>query len=132
MTDRCCVLRDEVLVGPWSAATIQDVLDSHVVSPTEGITVVSANISGNVRMTVLVAVVNVGAAVILNIFSRPVNAVVKALPLELAVLLGWGVPSATVAVVARRWWSLRGTVLRQQHARSTENSECKCGYCESS
>jgi len=125
-------LRDEVLVGPWSAATIQDVLNSHIVSATEGITVVSANISGDVRVTEFVTVVDVGTPVILNIFSRAFNAIVKALSLELAVLLGWGVPSATVTVVARRWWSLRGAVLRQQHARSTEECECKCRYCESS
>lgn len=70
-----------------------------VVSGTESIPVVLAKIVCDVGMTVLFAILNVGRAVILEVFARALDSVVESLALRLAELGGRRIPIVIVAMV---------------------------------
>jgi hypothetical protein len=83
------------LVGPRTTrATAEYVLHGHVVSATEPIAIVPANTRWHIRMAEFIAVIYVWATMIIDILSCSFNAIVKALALYIAELLGRLIPSA--------------------------------------
>ena len=61
-----------------------EVLPGYVIAAAEAFAVVFARACGDVRMTELVAVVHIGRTMIVEVFARTLDAIVKALPLNLA------------------------------------------------
>jgi hypothetical protein len=78
---------------------VPEVLDSGVVTATEGGSVGVAICMVDMRMTILIAVVHVGHPVVVEVLSGALNAVGKAATFYLVVLSGWSVPSGSVVVV---------------------------------
>lgn len=99
------------LVAAWTTAIAPGVLDTEAISAAECVAVVTADVAGDAWIAVLVAIVDVGTATVFEVLTSALETVLKAATLEVAVLAGWGVPTAGTLAVSGRRWSLGPTVL---------------------
>src|ERR1700759_964508 len=96
------------------------------IAATEAFTIVVPCARRDVRMTVLITVVYVGPAVIVEVFTCSLDAVVVALALNVAELLGRNVPTSWSLSVGRC-----GRAVGLSHCETGRGeSEKECRYCK--
>jgi hypothetical protein len=74
------------------------VAHGHVVAASEAFLVVFSSAGRDVRMTILFSIVDIGHAVIVEVFAGAFDAVVKALALDFAKLRRWSIPPVSVVI----------------------------------
>jgi hypothetical protein len=86
------------------------VIDSELIAAAEAFAIILAQFARDTRVTKLVAIVRVWAAVVLHVLAGSVHAVLKATALDLAELVGNCIPAVVIVVatiriviVHRRW-----------------------------
>ncbi len=107
-----------------------DVLNAHIVTPPETFPVRMASPARNIRMAELITIVHIRSAMIVEVPSCPLNAVVKALTMHLVLeILRRCIPSARpLCIRARRRRTL--LVLRLYNAAAQQNSRRQRNYRE--
>ena len=70
-----------------------------IISGTKSVPIILSKVVCNVRVPVLVAILNVWGAVVLEILPRAFDSVMEALALRLAKLGRWGIPIVIVVVI---------------------------------
>jgi hypothetical protein len=96
-------------LGIWGIITflvsaIRQVRHAGFVSAAEALAIVSAFAARHMGMTILITVIYIWSAMILVVFTRPLNAIVEALALDIAELLRRNVPTSWPLYIS---WRLR-------------------------
>jgi hypothetical protein len=92
------------------------------IAATKALSIVSLGAWRSVRMTVLIAIVDVWPAVVVVILASALDTIVISLTLDFAELLWWGIPTAVSVMVV---------ILDGGNWRCERLSDGKAGRCES-
>lgn len=89
----------QILSTPIVIASFHQVRNGLLVSATKCITVSLSHVVWDIWMTVFIAVINVGATMILDILSRSFDPIVKATALNVVEFSGWGIPIPSISIL---------------------------------
>jgi len=87
--------------NPLPRPTVHPVRNPRFISPPKGLTIISAVVSWNVRVSILVPVLNIRATVIVKVLASTLKAIVEPFSLHLPEFAGRLIPSAVIVVILR-------------------------------
>ena len=86
----------------WSVSTVHHVIHCYFVATAKTIAVISLGAVWNMRMTILIAIIDVRSAMIVVILACAFDTIMKTLALDVAKLLRRIVPRSVLTVSLRR------------------------------